>query len=196
LLINEKTHDIWNFFFNLWTYVNLTKTGKHDVAKSQLPNVKTALKGSVLSAVMAVAASGYLGSAAAEDAQIIELTQVNCQFVESENDIDHNFQSANKGDCEVIHDQSGEERLASSKTLTLKPGKYIFRVTNKDVEYPLGFYLRGDGLIDKARLPKVSGGGLETGVTKDYEITLVDGEYVYSCPLNSTLDYKLLVSDS
>jgi len=45
-------------------------------------------------------------------------------------------------------------------------------------------------------LPKVSGGGLTKGVTKDYEITLKPGDYEYSCPLNSTLDYKLKVSKS
>ncbi len=155
----------------------------------------SSLKQSLLSAALAVAATSYLVSATAEEAQIIELSQVNCQFVESEHGTDHDFQSANKQDCELIHEQTGEERLAASKTMKLKPGKYIFRVTNVDVEYPLGFYLRGDSLLDQVRLPKVSGGGLETGVTKDYEITLTDGEYVYSCPLNSTLDYKLLVSD-
>jgi len=47
--------------------------------------------------------------------------------------------------------------------------------------------------VNSVKLPKVSGGGLELGVTKDYEIELVEGEYVYSCPLNSTLDYKLVV---
>lgn len=154
------------------------------------------IKSSLFSAAIAVSAAGYLGNAAAEDVQIIELTQVNCQFVESENDIDHNFESSTKADCERIHGQSGDDRLAAAKTIELKPGKYIFRVTNKDVEYPLGFYLRGESVLDKVRLPRVSGGGLATGVTKDYEITLVDGEYVYSCPLNSTLDYKLVVSDS
>jgi len=156
----------------------------------------SSVKTSLLAIALAVTTTGYIGSVSAEDAQIIELTQVNCQFVESENDIDHNFESANKADCERIHGQTGDERLDASKTIELKPGKYIFRVTNKDVEYPLGFYLRGDGLIGKATLPKVSGGGLTKGVTKDYEITLVDGEYVYSCPLNSTIDYKLVVSDS
>lgn len=141
-------------------------------------------------------ALGTIGTATANDVEIIELTQVNCQFVESENGTNHGFKSTMKSDCVEIHDQSGDERLAASKTIELKPGKYIFRVTNENVEYPLGFYLRGESLLDKARLPKVSGGGLELGVTKDYEITLEEGEYVYSCPLNSTLDYKLRVSDS
>lgn len=153
-------------------------------------------KSAFASTALAFASAGFVGTATAEDVQIIELTQVNCQFVESENGTDHGFESAGKADCEAIHDQSGEERLSKAKTIELKPGKYVFRVTNADVEYPLGFYLRGESLLDKARLPKVSGGGLAKGVTKDYEITLENGEYVYSCPLNSTLDYKLVVSDS
>lgn len=145
-------------------------------------------------AVLAIATSGFSGIATAQDAQVIELTQVNCQFIESENGTNHGFQSAQKSDCEAINSSSGDERLAAAKTLELKPGKYIFRVTNENVDYSLGFYLRGDSLIDKARLPKVSGGGLELGVTKDYVIELKEGDYVYSCPLNSTLDYKLKVT--
>ena len=35
--------------------------------------------------------------------------------------------------------------------------------------------------------------GLGLGATKDYEVELKPGEYVYSCPLNPTLDYKLVV---
>lgn len=154
------------------------------------------LKSSFAALTLAISAFGFTGNAAAEDAQIIELTQVNCQFIESENGTNHGFKSTQKSDCEAIHEASGADRLAQSKTIELKPGKYIFRVKNENVEYPLGFYLRGESLLDKARLPKVSGGGLELGVTKDYEITLEKGEYVYSCPLNSTLDYKLVVSDS
>ena len=76
----------------------------------------------------------------------------------------------------------------------MKPGKYIFRVTNKNVPYPLGFYLRGSGLR-RFTLPKVSGGGLILGKSIDYEINLKTGEYVYSCPLNPTPDYRLVVKN-
>ena len=38
------------------------------------------------------------------------------------------------------------------------------------------------------------GGGLTLGKTQDYEIVLKPGEYLYSCPLNTTPDYKLIVS--
>ena len=38
-----------------------------------------------------------------------------------------------------------------------------------------------------------SGGGLLQGMTKDYKVTLKPYEYVYSCPLHTTPDYKLIV---
>jgi hypothetical protein len=70
-----------------------------------------------------------------------------------------------------------------------------FCVTNKNVPYDLGFWLRGDGLVNRAILPRVSGGGLAMGSTQTYEIELKVGEYVYSCPLNPTPDYKLVVAE-
>ena len=131
--------------------------------------------------------------AMAETPTVIELTQTPCQFVEPENGKNHGYASRKKADCEAINDESGAQRLASSKVIRLKPGKYVFRVTNKNVPYPLGFWLRGDGLVNRATLPSVSGGGLTTGTSKDYVIELKAGDYVYSCPLNPTPDYKLVV---
>ena len=55
--------------------------------------------------------------------------------------------------------------------------------------------MRGNGLINRLRLPSVAGAGLFTGETKDYEVDLKPGEYVYSCPLNTTPDYKLVVKE-
>jgi hypothetical protein len=129
------------------------------------------------------------------ETQVIELTQVPCQFLESERGIDRGFSSQSISDCQAINQRTGEKRLAAAKVLTLKPGRYVFRVSNKNVPYELGFWLRGDGLINRARLPSVSGGGLTTGKTQDYPVELKPGEYVYSCPLNPTPDYKLIVSD-
>lgn len=135
-----------------------------------------------------------IASQAQEQATVIELTQVACQFLESENGVDHDYTTTKKADCEAINADTGQARVDSAPVLKLKPGKYVFRVTNKDVPYGLGFWLRGDGLLSRATLPSVSGGGLTTGSTKDYEITLKEGEYVYSCPLNTTPDYRLVVS--
>jgi hypothetical protein len=124
---------------------------------------------------------------------VIELTQVPCQFLESENGKNLGYKSARKADCEAINAQTADARLRAAKTIELKPGRYVFRVTNKDVPYELGFWLRGDGVVARASLPSVSGGGLTTGKTRDYAIELKPGSYVYSCPLNPTLDYRLVV---
>lgn len=149
----------------------------------------------VLSSVLAAAAVAISGSTwAGEQGTLIELTQTGCQFVESENGIDHGFKTTKKADCEAINAESGGKRLAEAKVMKLKPGKYTFRVTNRNVPYMLGFYLRGEGVVNYATLPKISGGGLTLGKSRDYTIDLEPGSYIYSCPLNPTPDYKIEVS--
>lgn len=130
---------------------------------------------------------------AAGAAQVVVLTQLPCQIVESEDGIDRGYRSQKQADCERINAQSAAARVLSAKPLELKPGRTVFRVTNKSVPYELGFWLRGAGLAGRATLPSVSGGGLVQGVTQDYEIVLQPGEYLYSCPLNTTPDYRLIV---
>ena len=132
--------------------------------------------------------------AQAPGATVITLTQTGCQFLEPEAGIDHGFRTKKKIDCEVINKKTGKDRLSKATPLTVKPGKYIFRVTNRNVPYELGFWLRGVGL---ARLlqPNVSGGGLTEGVTRDYSVELTPGNYAYSCPLNPTPDYPLIVKE-
>ncbi len=155
--------------------------------------------------LLAVSASAVLSitlsmpAYGANDVTIIEMTQTPCQILQAENDTDHMFQSARKSDCEKINAETADDRLKAAKTLTLKPGKYIFRVTNKNVSYPLGFWIRHSDYnwanpLHKLSKTSVSGGGLSTGTTKDYEVELAAGEYLYSCPLNTTPDYKLVVS--
>ena len=139
--------------------------------------------------------SGDVAAIDTEVPEVIELTQVPCQFIESENGIDRGYTTTKKADCDAINARTGEERVASSQPLVLKPGEYIFRVINKNVPYELGFWLRGDGLVARLRLPSVSGAGLFRGKTKDYEVDLKPGKYVYSCPLNTTPDYKLVVKE-
>lgn len=132
-------------------------------------------------------------SAQAAQPEVIELTQTACQFLESENGLDQGFRSTKAEDCDGINARTGNERLANAKVLSLKPGSYVFRVANKNVPYELGFWLRGASLVKRAVLPSVSGGGLTQGKVQDYAIELKAGEYVYSCPLNPTPDYKLVV---
>ncbi|SCA58315.1 conserved exported hypothetical protein [Candidatus Terasakiella magnetica] len=137
-------------------------------------------------------------SVQAKEVQVIELTQTPCQFVEAEHGLDHGFKSQQSADCEKINAKTKKDRLAKAKTITLKPGKYIFRVKNHNVPYTLGFWLREQDYNWKNPLHKlsklsVSGGGLSSGVSKDFEVELKAGEYLYSCPLNPTPDYKLRV---
>ena len=129
---------------------------------------------------------------------IVKLTQTGCQFVESENGVDHGYKTASIKDCERINAKTGKDRLAKAKVLRLKPGAYVFRVTNKNVPYMLGFWLRDHdyekaGWVRKAFKTSVSGGGMHTGKTIDYRVTLKPGKYVYSCPLNPTPNYVIMV---
>lgn len=134
-----------------------------------------------------------LSAPAAAAPRVIELTQLPCQFLESEDGKDRGYTSRSIKDCEAINAKTGAQRVAEAKPLALKRGKYVFRVTNKNVPYELGFWLRGASTVSRISLPSVSGGGLMPGKTQDYEIELKPGEYVYSCPLNTTPDYKLVV---
>ena len=154
--------------------------------------------GILLAAALTLA--GASQSMAAAEPQVIELTQIACQFLESENGRDHDYETGEKADCEKINAGTGAGRLAEAEVLTLAPGSYIFRVTNLDVPYELGFWLREHDYdwknpIHKLTKTSVSGGGLTTGATKDYEVELAPGEYLYFCPLNPTPDYKLVVTN-
>lgn len=131
-------------------------------------------------------------TAIAASVKTINLTQTGCQFLEPES-VDHQYKTTKSSDCTAINDKTGESRLEKSTPLVLSAGKYIFKVTNKNVPYVLGFYLRGQG-FSRITLPSVSGGGIETGTTKEYTITLKPGKYVYSCPLNPTPDYPIIVN--
>ena len=79
--------------------------------------------------------------------------------------------------------------------LNLAPGKYIFEVTNRNVEKKLGFYLTPSNDA-KAQVPNSGlshlideGETARTGV-----VELEAGSYQYSCPLNPTPHYTLQVS--
>ncbi|MBE9527932.1 MAG: hypothetical protein IME99_01695 [Proteobacteria bacterium] len=139
----------------------------------------------VLSALIALAAP--LG--AKEEATVVTLTQTPCTIIEAEV-TPRRYVSNSIDDCVQVNSETASER--EQKVLRLSPGPTVFSVTNKDVPYPLGFWLRGKGL-GRLTLPSVSGGGLATGHTKEYAVDLVPGKYLYSCPLNPTPDYLLVV---
>lgn len=122
-------------------------------------------------------------------AVVVTLTQTPCLFVESEVD-PKQYHSNKAAECIAINERTASQR--QYKPLHLSPGKVIFRVTNKNVPYDLGFWVRGQG-VGRVTLPSVSGGGLRLGQKRDYAITLKKGSYWYSCPLNPTPNYSLIV---
>ena len=151
-----------------------------------------------LGAVAGLAVAGISAAGVAAQPTVVVLTQVACQFLEAEIGIDRNLTAARKADCEAVNAKTGAARLAEATMLRLKPGEYIFRVTNKDVPYSLGFLLRSKGYnwanpINKLTKTSISGGAMTTGKTLEYTVTLKPGEYVYSCPLNTPPDYRLIV---
>ncbi len=110
--------------------------------------------------------------AGAQEATVVELTQIPCQFIESENGVDRGFTTTKKADCEAINAKTGAARLAEAKVIELKAGTYVFRVTNRSVPYDLGFWLREQDYNWKNPLHQltktsVSGGGLSLGATQE-----------------------------
>ena len=159
-------------------------------------NARSLVWRGLLVLVVLAAAAGLRDASATE---IVELTQTGCQFVEIEG-VDHGYKTTKKADCDAINARTAKDRLAKAKVLELKPGTYVFRVTNKNVPYELGFWLRSKGYdwrnpIHQLTKTSISGAGMVLGTTQDYEVTLKAGEYVYSCPLNTTPDYRLVVID-
>ena len=144
-----------------------------------------------------VAAALVTAPAPGTAAEVVRLTQTACQFLEPEG-VDRAYRSTDKATCDAINANTGADRLAHATVLELGPGTYVFRITNRDVPYELGFWLRDRDYdwrnpVHKLTKTSVSGGGLIEGKTQDYEVTLKPGEYLYSCPLNTTPDYRLVV---
>ena len=145
-----------------------------------------------LAALLLVSAMAAAVEARGAEPGVIELTQTGCQFLEPEG-ANHGFDPKRSADCKKINRETGAKRLADHKVLVLKPGRYVFRVSNVDVPYELGFYLRARERSLIPFKPRVSGSGLHMGEVQDYTIELSSGEYVYSCPYNPTPNYKLVV---
>ena len=85
----------------------------------------------------------------------------------------------------------------NQKSLSLKPGTYVFDIANKSVDHEVGFVLAPKGKTDQANHIKAAyvTAPVKTGSSsKTNEVTLTKGEYVYFCPLNPTEQYPLVVN--
>jgi plastocyanin len=89
------------------------------------------------------------------------------------------------------------EGVFTKESLKLKPGKYVFEVTNKEIDHKVAFVLAPkkenvtqEDHITNAYLANPVGDG-ETAQSK--EVILKKGTYVYFCPMNPTPQYTLVV---
>ncbi len=86
-----------------------------------------------------------------------------------------------------------------TQELNLTSGKYQFRVVNKNVDKDLGFVIQKEENKDADIMKTAVLNSFTTAYVKKGEVQytgiveLKDGNYVYSCPLNPTPHYKLIV---
>lgn len=86
-----------------------------------------------------------------------------------------------------------------TQELNLTPGKYQFRVVNKNVNKDLGFVIQKETDKDSEVMETAVPNSFTTAYVKKGEtqytgiVELKEGSYVYSCPLNPTPHYKLTV---
>jgi len=84
-------------------------------------------------------------------------------------------------------------------SLDLVPGKYLFKVTNTNVDHEVGFVIQAaadaEGDVMKTAVANSFGQAMigEGQSTTSGIVELKAGDYVYSCPLNPTPKYKLTV---
>jgi hypothetical protein len=116
----------------------------------------------------------------------LTLVQRPCRFEAAEPGAAFDAQSA--AACKAQNDATRDAR--TQRALRVPAGKLTIAVSSEQVPYELGFWLRAASSPDVA---VAQGGGVVPGVTKTYEVELAPGAYVYSCPLNPTPDYVLIV---
>lgn len=86
-----------------------------------------------------------------------------------------------------------------TKSLKLKPGKYQFEVTNKNVDHEVAFFLQEEANKGKTEMSSTMTNSLLPKTLKQGEsaitgiVELKKGNYVYSCPLNPTPHYTITV---
>ena len=91
------------------------------------------------------------------------------------------------------------EKEFATKKLHLVPGKYQFRVVNKNVNKDLGFVIQKEEDKNKDLMKTAIKTAFTTAYVKKGEaqytgiVDLKKGSYVYSCPLNPTPHYKITV---
>lgn len=150
-------------------------------------------------AALAVFAGGALAAPAqdftpaltpdASGAQIIQLRVGPCLIKDAEV-APMKYTVPDAASCEQLNRAARVAREPGLKRMRLTAGKYVFRVYNEGVPWPVDFAIRG---ARDESLPKTGGGQMKDGQGLAYAIELTPGAYVFSSPLTATFEYELLV---
>ena len=129
---------------------------------------------------------------------MIKLSHSGCQLVEPEQAAHYLYITFPRDCPRELRRMTRANRKINKKrniqTLTLKPGKYKFRILNVDVPYAVGleiYELKASG--KKKKKPFFSDGVLLTGYHKVFEVELKAGKYIYTGRQNPTYEYPLIV---
>jgi hypothetical protein len=117
--------------------------------------------------------------------RVLALHQSACRFVEAEPDA--TFEANDALGCRKYMYEELPHR--SHRALRLGAGRVVLEVTNEGVAHEVGIWLRreSDGTVI------ATGGGIAPGASGRYDVELVAGRYLYSCPLNPTPAYLIVV---
>jgi len=158
--------------------------------------IQRIIVGVIIAGLAALAVVGWFHEP--KKPEVFQLTLTACQMLEPERGVDRGFERGDETDCREINARTADERLAEARVFELDPGRYTIRVTNKDVDAKLGFWLREEGFnfgnpFHVMHRTSVSGGGLAAGETMRFTLKLKPGAYLYSDPVSPTPDYRLVV---
>jgi len=87
----------------------------------------------------------------------------------------------------------------TTQELDLRPGKYQFRIVNQNVGHELGFVIQKSGDAKKDVMETAVPNSFTSKTVQAGEVAytgvvdLTKGKYVYSCPMNPTPHYSIVV---
>jgi len=125
-------------------------------------------------------------------------TNASAQMAEKK--MDHKMESKKMtNDNVTVIELTQVDGAFTTSNLDLKPGKYQFRVVNSEVNKEVGFLIQTKENANadpmKTAVENSFSQALIKKGTAEYTgiVTLTEGEYVYSCPLNPTPKYSITV---
>ncbi|TBU90055.1 hypothetical protein DNJ95_18475 [Stutzerimonas kirkiae] len=131
---------------------------------------------------------------------MIEVQQTACQFLEAEHYVEQNFSARSAQQCHEINARTWAARARNARPLLAMQGEFIIRVSNRDVPYPVDFWLRPyenhfTTAQPRIELPEYRIEEIPPGETREIRVDLPRSFYLWSSPRNGTPDYSLLIYD-